>query len=255
MIPRPARYLLRFDDLCPTMRRQGWERFLPIIADFGLRPILAVVPENRDPGLACDAFNAEFWAEMRAMEAAGSTIALHGYQHLCLSEGRSLIPLHRRTEFAGVELERQRLWIKAGMAILQEHGLTPRVWVAPRHGFDRNTLQVLREQGVGVISDGFAKAPFVRGGVTWIPQQLWGPVEKRAGAWTICIHANTAGDPLVAELREFLRKFRGQFTSVDDLIEECGADRQGMVERIGGSLAALKFIARRWRKSGQPHIA
>lgn len=51
MIPKPAQYLLRFDDLCPTVSRARWERFLPLIEEFGIRPILAVIPDNLDHSL------------------------------------------------------------------------------------------------------------------------------------------------------------------------------------------------------------
>src|SRR5208337_3102790 len=135
MLPIPAQYLLRFDDLCPTVDRNRWERFLPLIDEFGVRPILAVVPDNKDAALECSEPDTQFWARMRAMEAAGATIALHGYRHICQSRGRSLVPLHTHTEFAGVPEEMQRTWIAAGLKILSGHYLSPRLWVAPRHGF------------------------------------------------------------------------------------------------------------------------
>jgi len=45
---------------------------------------------------------------MRTLEAAGATITLHGYRHLCRSKGKSLVPLHSHSEFAGVPQELQR---------------------------------------------------------------------------------------------------------------------------------------------------
>ena len=75
MIRKLARYLIRFDDLCPTMSRAGWDRFELVIQEFNIRPILAVVPENQDPDLMLDAPDPEFWERMRKLEAAGATIA------------------------------------------------------------------------------------------------------------------------------------------------------------------------------------
>ena len=185
MVPVPAQYLLRFDDLCPTFSRNRWERFLPLIDDFGVRPILAIVPDNKDVALECSEPDTQFWARMRAMEATGATVALHGYRHICRSRGRSLVPLHTHTEFAGVPEEMQHTWIAAGLEILCGHYLSPRLWVAPRHGFDWNTLVALRREGIEFLSDGFSRVAFTRGGLTWIPQQLWSPVEKSQGLWTI----------------------------------------------------------------------
>lgn len=77
--------------------------------------------------------------------------------------------------------------------------------------------------------------------MTWIPQQLWAPVEKAKGLWTICLHANTADGALVRELGEFLRQHAGQFTSVDRVLREFQPGRLGLVEGVYERLAT-------WRK-------
>lgn len=247
MIPRPAQYLLRFDDLCPTVSRAGWERFVLLIEEFGVRPILAVVPDNLDRALQLAPPDPDFWAGMRAMEAAGATIALHGYRHLCCSTGRGRLPLHRQTEFASVPEQTQREWIQAGLAILRGHGLTPRIWVAPRHGFDSGTLRALAAEGIETVSDGLARVPFTRGGVTWIPQQLWAPVEKSKGLWTICVHSNTAQDSLVDELRAFLGKHAAQFTSVERVLAEFEPAELTPIERFYETFAFWRIQASRMK--------
>jgi predicted deacetylase len=219
-----------------------------LIDQFKLQPILAVVPDNRDRELGRSEQDPKFWARMRAMEAAGSTIALHGYRHLCLSRGKSLVPLHSHSEFAGVTAEVQRQWIESGLNILRNHALTPRVWVAPRHGFDRNTLHALRHEGIKILSDGFARVPFVRGDVIWIPQQLWSPVEKPSGLWTICIHANTARDAQVEQLRLFLVRHAAQFTSVDRVVAELKPARLGLIEKVHEQYALWRLKISRRRK-------
>lgn len=248
MIPKPAQYLLRFDDLCPTFALSRWERLLPLIEEFRIQPILAIVPDNRDRGLECAAPDPEFWARMRAMEAAGAAIAMHGYHHLCNSKGKSMVPLHSHSEFAGVPIEVQRQWIGDGLRILGGHGLNPRIWVAPRHGFDRQTLQALRSEGIGLLSDGLARVPFVRGGLTWIPQQLWSPVEKSKGLWTICLHTNTARGSLVDQMRAFLRHHAGQFTSIDRVVAELKPARLSAAERIYEALALWGIRAARAKR-------
>ena len=245
MIPTPAQYLLRFDDLCPTMSRPRWQRFLPLIEEFNLKPILAVIPSNRDRALDFSPSDPEFWAQMRAMEAAGATIALHGFSHLCMRKGISLLPLHSRTEFAGVDEYTQQLWIRAGLDILRGHGLNPRLWVAPLHSFDRNTLRALRKEGIKLLSDGLARIPFSKGGITWIPQQLWGPVEKPNGLWTICIHSNTARNSDVDRLQAFLRLHARQFTSVERVVAEFHPTRLGLTERFYAGLALWRIQSRK----------
>jgi hypothetical protein len=232
MVPKPAQYLLRCDDLCPTVSQTRLRRLLTLIEEFGIRPILAVVPDNRDYDLHHSPPDPEFWDRMRALEAAGATIGLHGFQHLCMSKGRSLVPLHHHTEFAGVDEETQRQWIHAGLKILRGHGLNPRIWVAPRHGFDRITLRALSQEGIKVLSDGFAREPFARGGLTWIPQQLWAPVNKSEGLWTICVHSNKASRSQTNHLRAFLDRHATQFTSVDRVLAEFHPAKLEPAERL-----------------------
>jgi predicted deacetylase len=228
-----ARYLLRFDDLCPTMSKERFERFLVILHRHRIRPILAVVPDNQDPELRIDYPDPEFWSSMRALEADGATIAMHGYRHLCQSSGPSLLGLHSQTEFAGVAEDKQREWIHSGLEILRGNGLCPRLFVAPRHGFDSATLRALAEEGLGFLSDGFASRPFTRNEVVWIPQQLWEPVKKSRGLWTICLHTNTATPDMEQKLDLFLHEHAVQFTSFDRVIDQQAPQELHWSERIG----------------------
>jgi predicted deacetylase len=253
MIPRPAQYLLRFDDLCPTIEHDHWLRCLPMIEEFGLRPILAVVPDNRDHSLNLSMPDPMFWPLMRAMEAEGATIALHGYSHICSSKAANILKLHHHSEFAGVAEDTQRRWIREGLGVLRGQGLTPRIFVAPRHGFDHATLRALRKEGIPLISDGFARIPFNRGGITWIPQQLWRPVEKSGGIWTICIHSNFIRAAQVEELRVFIRRHAAQFTSLDRVLAEYSPGRLGPIEKLYESWALWRAQARRARRRRKLH--
>lgn len=253
MIPRPAQYLLRFDDLCPTHDHARWQRFPPLFAEFGLKPLFAVVPDNHDPALDVSPPAPGFWDQMQSLQAEGAAIGLHGYRHLCISRGRSLVPFHKDTEFAGVPEETQQLWIQEGLKILRFHGLNPSIWVAPRHGSDRATLRALHAEGINTISDGFARRPFLRDGLNWIPQQLWAPQPKSSGVWTICLHSNTATDRQVDGLREFLRNHASQFTSVDRILAEFKPTPLSLHERLEAGAAMYRIRARKILKRLASH--
>ena len=248
MIPSPARYLLRLDDLCPTIHRERWLRFRELICEFRLRPILAVIPANSDPALELSPPDGDFWNQLRALESSGAVIGLHGYRHICASRGRSLLRLHRSSEFAGVDAGLQRTWIYEGLSILRNHGLNPTVFVAPRHGFDANTLWSLRAEGISVISDGFARVPFLRDGIVWIPQQFWAPVTKTTGIWTICIHPNTISDSEIDRLRAFLRAHFAQFSSLDHLLADFPPRPLSLAESAYVSVALWRVKTSRMRK-------
>lgn len=241
----PAQYLLRFDDLCPTMDRQRWQRYRVLIEEFGLRPILAVVPDNQDRELVRSKSNPQFWDEMRELASAGSTIALHGYQHSCRSRGASLLGLHRHSEFAGVKAEIQRQWIEAGIKLLRAQGLDPRVFVAPRHGFDRNTLDALESAGLRILSDGFARQTWRRNGILFVPQQLWKPLHKTHGLWTICAHPNTSRQMDVEQLRRFVAQHRAQFTSMEEVARRENNTDLHLLENLYATSALCHIRLRR----------
>jgi len=239
-----ASYLIRFDDLSPTMSKERFDRFMVIVERHGIHPILAVVPDNQDSELKVDDPDPNFWNRMRALEAAGATIALHGYQHVCESSGPSILEMHPQSEFAGVPEQTQRQWIRRGLEILRGKGLCPRLFVAPRHGFDSATLRALVEEGLGFLSDGFASRPFMRNEVFWIPQQLWEPVKKPQGLWTICLHTNTARPELEEKLDIFLHEARDQFTSFDQVISKGEPAELRWNERMRETFAAKRLRPR-----------
>jgi len=248
MTPTSAHYLLRVDDLCPTVKRKPWLRLSALIAESNLKPILAVVPDNRDSELYISEPEESFWQQMCDLQQAGAAIALHGYQHRAESRAPSLVPLHRKSEFAGVSALTQRTWIRLGLDILRSHGLNPTIWAAPRHGFDRNTLKALREEGITALSDGFARRPFLRGGLTWIPQQLWGPLEKRIGLWTICLHVNTITARQFDEFAAFVRQHAAQFISVDEALAEFSPSPLTLLENLRENASYARIAASRFKR-------
>ena len=142
------------------MSRRGWDRFALLIEEYGIQPILAVVPDNKDCQLMVSPDDPEFWRPVQSLESAGATIAMHGYQHLCEGRGKSILGLHGETEFAGIAMDVQRQWIRRGLEILRGHELNPRPWVAPRHGFDASTLAGCVASSAGERDDANLPAMF-----------------------------------------------------------------------------------------------
>ena len=236
-----AHYLVRFDDLCPTMNHARWVQCEALMRRFSIRPILAVVPENRDPELVVDAEDPQFWSRIRTLQDEGWTIALHGFRHECRAAGKSLVPLDRLSEFAGVSAEKQLAMLEEGLRMLRGYELNPTVWAAPRHGFDENTLAGLKRVGIYSVSDGMWRLPFREDGVLWIPQQLWGGREMRDGVWTICVHANRITEPEFRALESFIKRHAAEFLSVDEVEKRWGKRRK----RISDDLASALRLGKR----------
>jgi predicted deacetylase len=220
-----AQYLVRFDDVCPTMDRACWARNEALMRRFGVKPIVAVVPDNRDPDLVREPEDPGFWKHMKKLQADGWTIGLHGFRHQQEGRGGGIVPLHQRSEFAGLPEREQREKLERGLEILRGHGLEPAVWVAPWHGFDAVTLRLLKELGIGVVSDGLSVFPYASHGMLWLPQQLWGAEERTRGVWTILIHPNTQTNAAFAHLEQFVATHAQAFATVEQMRGEFGRRR------------------------------
>ena len=154
-------YLLRFDDICPTMNGRVWAEIESILVERGLKPVLAVVPDNQDPVLQVDPPVADFWDRVRAWQEWGWTIALHGYQHRYVSKNAGLVAVRKKSEFAGLPVETQREKLRRGMEIFEREGIRSRVWIAPGNAFDATTVALLPEFGINVISAGWFQFPYL----------------------------------------------------------------------------------------------
>lgn len=213
-----ARYLLRFDDICPTMDWAIWEQVEQILIATGARPLLAVVPDNRDPELCIDPPRADFWARVRHWQSLGWAIGLHGHRHRYETRDAGLVGINTRSEFAGLGRELQAGKLRQALAIFRQHGVRADAWVAPGHSFDAVTVELLAEMGLGVISDGYFWRPVRIGGCLWVPQQLWRFRHFPGGSWTVCMHANTFRERDLDELKRALGRFRSRLVSLDDVM-------------------------------------
>jgi peptidoglycan/xylan/chitin deacetylase (PgdA/CDA1 family) len=202
-----GRYLLRFDDLCPTMDWEAWDRIEPLLLEAGVRPILAVVPDNRDPHLIAGPERPDFWSRVRAWQARGWTIGLHGYQHVYVNREPGILGLNARSEFAGLPFGEQLEKLRNGLAIYAAEGVRADAWIAPSHSFDGNTLLALKTLGIRTVSDGFAFRPFRDPtGATWVPQQFASMRPMPWGIWTFCYHINGMGPDALARFRAGLAR-------------------------------------------------
>ena len=220
-----ARYLIRFDDLCPTMDWQAWEGIEVILNELGIKPILAVVPDNQDEKLVISKPRPDFWDKVRGWQKAGWTVCLHGYQHKMVNESLGMLGISRGSEFAGLSYEEQRRKISSGLEIFRREGVRASAWVAPRHSFDETTLMVLREFNVSTVSDGFSVFPFRdENGTLWIPQQFWRLRPVPFGVWTVCVHPNRWKKRDLDAFAGDIKRFRDQITHFDEVVDEF-ADR------------------------------
>ena len=177
------------------MQRECWDIIEQTLDSLAIRPIVGVIPDNKDPQLMCSPVDSGFWTRVRSWEKKGWRIAMHGLHHIyhpILPGVKPLIPVSAQSEFAGLPLNQQLLIIRQAWQQFLAEGIKPSLFMAPAHTFDNNTLLALKaETDIRIITDGHAFFPFRDQGFVWIPQQFWRFRPMPFGIWSICLHPNT----------------------------------------------------------------
>lgn len=208
--------LLRMDDITPDMNWKNFERVCSVCDQNQIKPILGVVPDNRDAKLSAWEKKEDFWGRMRALADKGYTLSQHGYRHTYVTKKSGLLGINPFSEFAGLSYEEQRNKLKEGQAILQEHGIHATMFMAPGHTFDRKTLKALKSLGFTEVTDGYSSKLYKRAGLVFYPCTLAGPRMPKA-LDTICLHVNHMSDEELSELEKFIAKNKDLFTDVKSL--------------------------------------
>jgi predicted deacetylase len=248
-----AKYLVRFDDLCPTMNWETWAAIEKILIESGVKPILAVVPDNQDAHLQVAPAHPQFWQEVRRWQNQGWTIGLHGYQHRYVTAEAGIIGLNNYSEFAGLPPEEQEAKLQNGLEIFRREGVNAEVWIAPAHSFDAETVGALKKSGVHFINDGFFIFPRVDAhGILWVPQQLWGFRPAPLGVWTVCFHHNEWSPEDLANFRNDIKNYKNTITSFNEVINAYKDRRRSWIDlgldRLFLAAISLKRRRRHWRQ-------
>ena len=201
-----SKYIIRLDDAADRMDYQKWDQMESLLDKYNIHPLVGVIPNCKDKMMDIYDVDPDFWDKVHQWEEKGWTIALHGYEHVYYTNEGGINPVNERSEFAGLSLEKQKLKIKNGVEIFHDHGLEPKVFFAPSHTFDLNTLEALKqESNIHIISDTIANKPYSRYGLTFVPQQS-GRVRKLPfKVVTFCYHPNMMTQEDFEVLGSFLK--------------------------------------------------
>ncbi len=246
-----ARYLIRLDDIAPHLDWPRFERLARVFDEFGIQPLLGVIPDNRDPQLRqFPEFVGDFWEKVRSLQTRGWEIAQHGFQHVYVSRDCGLMGVNGLSEFAGLPFEEQFDKLSRGQHILREHDLSCETFMAPSHSFDRLTLRALRELGFTTVTDGFAPWPSIEHGLIFLSQWLENPRVLPLGVQTFCLHVNVMTEGQIRRVEQFVADHHREFltfTEARALATPRTLNRvAGRV--IGSTLRGLKTVRRSLRR-------
>jgi len=216
-----TRYILRLDDACPTMDHDKWNLLQDLLSKYNVKPIVAVIPNNKDATLEIDNYDDSFWNKVRYWESIGWTIAMHGNTHLMsyTDKNNLILPFYSRSEFSGMNIKSQSAVIRQSWRKFKRESISPTIWVAPAHCFDQVTIEAIKaETPINIISDGIATDVYYENGFYWLPQQLWSFKKKYFGLWTVCLHPNTMNIESLRDLEYKIVKYRKNIISFDEVV-------------------------------------
>lgn len=214
------KYLIRLDDACHQSNWDNWDKIQQLFSKYKIKPIVGVIPSNRDQKFKYSNLSDKiFWKKVKEWESIGWVIGMHGYDHVYITNKSGLVPISNKSEFAGLSLSDQRNKIKKAWDIFCKHSIKPKIWVAPSHSFDLNTLEAIKmETEINIISDGIALNVFFKNDIFWIPQQLWSFKKLFFGSvWTICLHPNTLKEKDLINIEKMIEKFKRNITSLGEI--------------------------------------
>ncbi|MGP1414327.1 MAG: DUF2334 domain-containing protein [Treponema sp.] len=200
-------YLIRLDDACEYMDVPKWQRAIELLGSFECCPLIGIIPKCEDPDFVNRyEYNACFWDVARAWQEKGFILALHGFNHITKYSKGGLNPIHNRSEFVCLSLEEQKKKIKDGYDIFQKQKIEAKVFFAPSHTFDQNTLQALKEEtSIRIISDTIANDVYRMDDFFFLPCQEGKCRSLPLKFVTISLHPNEMKENDFVTLELFLK--------------------------------------------------
>ena len=111
--------IIRLDDIAENMNWDLMNKCEILFDNYNIKPLLGVVPDNKDKELLTYKKNPNFWEKVLFWQKKGWEISMHGYSHVYDSETnkKDYFNYGGKSEFFGHTLEEQKKRIKNGLEI------------------------------------------------------------------------------------------------------------------------------------------
>ena len=200
--------LIRMDDITENMNWKHMDKCELLFDKFNLRPLLGVIPENKDPELLKYPKNSNFWKRVESWKKKGWEISMHGYSHLYerQTNRKDIFNYGGGSEFFGLDYENQLNKIKSGLEKFREKNISIRSFFAPNHTYDFNTLKALDKSGIRIVIDGYGLFPYSKFNLFFIPQLFYKEIILPFGIQSTQIHINYWDDEYFLNFENFINK-------------------------------------------------
>ena len=234
---------VRLDDITPDMNWENFYKFKEILDKHNIKPLMGVVPDNKDKSIGINPKREDFFPYMKELESKGWVIAQHGYQHSYKNHNGGIFPLNLDSEFTGESFQTQMDCIEKGKHILESEGINPIVYMAPSHSYDKITIKVLKQLGFRYITDGFGTTPYERGGICFLPIAFScnNALTKKHGITTLVFHTNTMTDKDRERWEQQFTKHQEKLINFNELLKYPAKERNFFGNMIEYIMARSKF--------------
>ena len=211
---------VRIDDVCPTLNWANFNKVMDVIAAHNIKPLLGVVPDNKDKKLMKDEPKEDFWDLMQEYQKSGIMLAQHGTDHVYRNKKGGILKINKQSEMVGESKDAQKEFYLNGKNTLKEHGIETDIFMAPSHSYDNNTLEALKEIGFQYITDGYTNFNYVYKGLVFVPcknaARLW---RFDKGIITLCLHPNGMSEQAIEEFDNTLTKYKDYLVDYSELLK------------------------------------
>lgn len=212
---------IRIDDVTEDMDWEKFHRFEALLEKYGIRPLIGVIPANRDRSLMTGEKKKDYADWIKEKQKQGWMIAMHGYDHIYTTKRGGMLPLNHFSEFAGIGFAEQADRLRAGVREMQAMNLRTEIFMAPAHSFDRNTVKALKTCGFRYITDGFGSGPYERGGMVYLPiaVQKSRELKKKDGITTFVVHTATMREEDFLSYEKLFERYHDRFVGYDEMLQ------------------------------------
>lgn len=241
--------IIRLDDICPDMNYEKFANVRDILFEYDVKPLIGIIPYNKDEKLKeyrkeSSKTDEDIWDELVALQnKEGWEVALHGYEHLYKTKNGGIMKRNSKSEFAGISFEEQKIAIKEGKKKLESLGFICKAFMAPSHSFDDNTIKVIDQLNICVITDGKGIFPYEVNGCILMPVPYSIYRDLPFGIYTICLHTNTMSHDDIENIRKFISQRRKSMITLSEGINEYNSLKYkkwiNIVNQISNSLMLI----------------
>ena len=221
-ITENTKILIRLDDIAENMNWDLMKKSELLFEKYGIKPVLGVIPNNKDNKLLSYPKKNDFWNQVRIWRDKGWEIAMHGSTHVYdkICENKDYFGYSGDSEFCGHPLEKQTSKIKNGLKKFNDEKIEIRSFFAPNHTYDNNTFVALKNSGINEIIDGYGLMPYTENGLKFIPQLFYKLFILPFGIQTTQIHLNYWNQKDFDIFEKFIIKNSNKIITYDQALEK-----------------------------------